>query len=471
MVRLAADIFKNFHRADFTRWRSAGRVGIMTKPRLSAPPISDDVDLRGFPFMPLEVKRLKESKQWRRARKNPAIGFYSLNLWMAAWHQVPAGSLPDDEEDLADYAWCEMEKWPEVKDQVMRGWEKCSDGRWYHSVLSEKVNEAWGMKHQNKKKTAAATEAARLKKQEKNNGGNPENSSVTEPSRTEELSVTDNVTEPSRSTSRTRRPSVTDPTRHRQGQDIDIEKDSLSSTIGVSTAAREPEPTPGSEPDRTAKPNPDDDGIINSEFITAPVSTEPRHPTRQELIARIQDFKGGLRPATAAARLDGWLNVLSVDDIVQGLDHCRAQGFDRNGVRDYFDAKTKRAAVDRITARRAEKAAALPPPPKENPEWLSVRERVIRECLEAGDKQVGSWIAGDAIQQIHVSGKSAELSLGSRFMANHVEKTYGPKIATVWRELNPEITEICFKVAPPGYRHGDEGRASATVPENRAPGE
>ena len=66
-----------------------------------------------------------------------------LNLWTAAWHERPAGSLEDDDDVLADAAMCSPERWAKVRDQVMRGWVKAADGRLYHPVVAEKVMDSW----------------------------------------------------------------------------------------------------------------------------------------------------------------------------------------------------------------------------------------------------------------------------------------------------------------------------------------
>ena len=113
---------------------------------LPAPPVLPDVDLTDFKFMPLEVARLRRSRSWLICRRRPDIGFYSLNLWAMSWHEVPAGSLEDDDDVMADAAMCSPEKWPEVKAEVLRGWLKCSDGRLYHKVVVEKVAESWNQK-------------------------------------------------------------------------------------------------------------------------------------------------------------------------------------------------------------------------------------------------------------------------------------------------------------------------------------
>ena len=96
-------------------------------------------DLRDFSFMPLLVSRLRRSRSWLLAKRQPELAFYMVNLWMGAWHEVPAASLEDDDDVLADIAMCEPRKWLKVKESVLRGWVKCSDGRLYHPVVAEQA--------------------------------------------------------------------------------------------------------------------------------------------------------------------------------------------------------------------------------------------------------------------------------------------------------------------------------------------
>lgn len=105
-----------------------------------------DCDLTDFSFMPLEVGRLRRSKAWVKAKRNPALGFYMVNLWTASWHERPAGSIEDDDDVLADAAMCDPLKWAKVREDVLRGWVKCSDGRLYNQTVCEKVQEAWAAK-------------------------------------------------------------------------------------------------------------------------------------------------------------------------------------------------------------------------------------------------------------------------------------------------------------------------------------
>lgn len=107
------------------------------------PPIPTSVDLRGFPYMPLDVVRLRDSEI---AVKTKGDEFRcAVLLWCAAWHQLPAASLPDDDCVLADLAGFGrvVKEWRKVRAGALRGFVKCSDGRLYHAVVVEKAIEAW----------------------------------------------------------------------------------------------------------------------------------------------------------------------------------------------------------------------------------------------------------------------------------------------------------------------------------------
>ena len=132
---------------------------------LPAPLTPPDCDLRDFQFMPLEVARVRRSKQWLLAKRDPEIGFYSINLWMMAWHEVPSGSLEDDDDVLADAAMCDPRKWPKIRDRVLRGWVKCADGRLYHSVVAEKALDSWSRKKAQRQRTEAARSARHAARQ------------------------------------------------------------------------------------------------------------------------------------------------------------------------------------------------------------------------------------------------------------------------------------------------------------------
>lgn len=111
--------------------------------QLPSPLTSPDCDLRDFPFMPLDVVRLRDSDI--SAISNGDEFRCAVLLWCASWHQVPAASIPDDDIVLAQYAGFGrvVKEWKKVREGALRGWVKCADGRLYHPVVAEKANEAW----------------------------------------------------------------------------------------------------------------------------------------------------------------------------------------------------------------------------------------------------------------------------------------------------------------------------------------
>jgi len=107
---------------------------------LPAPLTPPECDLRDFAFMPLEGRRLLSSETWILG--TPEERCAALALWIESWHQVPAGSLPDDDRVLAHLSQTGA-RWSTVKAHALRGFVKCADGRLYHPVIAEKACEAW----------------------------------------------------------------------------------------------------------------------------------------------------------------------------------------------------------------------------------------------------------------------------------------------------------------------------------------
>lgn len=107
------------------------------------PLVPADVDLRGMPFMPLDVNRLRDSQLAIHASGDEFRA--AVLLWCASWNQVPAASLPNDERALAAYAGYarDLKGWKKVREGALRGFVLCDDGRHYHPVVAEKALEAW----------------------------------------------------------------------------------------------------------------------------------------------------------------------------------------------------------------------------------------------------------------------------------------------------------------------------------------
>lgn len=109
----------------------------------SLPLTPADCDLRDFAFMPLDVQRLRDSEL--AANETPETCWAALLLWSASWHQVPAGSIPNDEKWMAR-ASNAGRRWRIVREAVLRGWVLCSDGRLYDPEVSRRARIAWAAK-------------------------------------------------------------------------------------------------------------------------------------------------------------------------------------------------------------------------------------------------------------------------------------------------------------------------------------
>lgn len=128
-----------------------------------------DCDLQDFKFMPLDVARLRDSDM--ASEQTPEENWAAVLLWSAAWHQVPAASMPDSDNWIAKAAGYMMRgridpRWKDVRPGAMRGFVLCSDGRWYHQVVAEKANDSWV----GKLKQRLKTECARIKKHNDRHG-------------------------------------------------------------------------------------------------------------------------------------------------------------------------------------------------------------------------------------------------------------------------------------------------------------
>ncbi len=136
---------------------------------MSDPLVHPEVDLRDFAYMPLDVLRLRDSDL--AAEATDAEFRAAVMLWCAAWHQVPAASLPDNDAILTRLCGLgrDQSAWREIREGALRGWVKCSDGRLYHPVVAEKANEAWEQRQNYRDRLAKA----RLAKAEKNRENPP----------------------------------------------------------------------------------------------------------------------------------------------------------------------------------------------------------------------------------------------------------------------------------------------------------
>ena len=122
---------------------SAKLVSFPSAANLPEPLVPANVDLRDFPYMPMEVARLFGSEF--HSRVDDSEWRAGVTLWLKSFHQVPAASLPDDDVALARLAELgrDVRAWRRIKRNALRGWVRCHDGRLYHRVVAEKALEAW----------------------------------------------------------------------------------------------------------------------------------------------------------------------------------------------------------------------------------------------------------------------------------------------------------------------------------------
>jgi hypothetical protein len=125
-----------------------------------------DCDLTDFAFMPLDVARLRDSEL--ASNETPEACWAAVQLWAASWHQIPAGSIPNDDKWMAKATGYGriVKEWVRVREGALRGWMECTDGRLYHTVVAEKALEAWKAKIEQRYRT----EAARVKKHNQRHG-------------------------------------------------------------------------------------------------------------------------------------------------------------------------------------------------------------------------------------------------------------------------------------------------------------
>jgi hypothetical protein len=86
----------------------------------------------------------------------------AILLWCRAWKQKPAASLPDNDRVNAAFARLTVAKFRKVKEAVLRGFVKCSDGRLYHSFLATVATNSYERKVAFRKKREADSTRLRI---------------------------------------------------------------------------------------------------------------------------------------------------------------------------------------------------------------------------------------------------------------------------------------------------------------------
>ncbi|PWC26391.1 hypothetical protein [Teichococcus aestuarii] len=123
---------------------------------LPEPLTPGECDLRDFPFIPLDVARLRDSDL--ASLPDAEARWANVLSWAVSWHQVPAGSLPDDDAALCRLLGYgrDLKGWAKVRQAGgLRGWVRCADGRLHHPVVAEKALQAWARKRAQQRRSRA----------------------------------------------------------------------------------------------------------------------------------------------------------------------------------------------------------------------------------------------------------------------------------------------------------------------------
>jgi len=283
-----------------------------------------DADLQGYGFMPLYGHRLFGSDF--NAKCNDTEWRAGVTLWWAAWNQIPAGSLPDDESALCRLADLgrDLKTWRRIRAQALYGFIKCSDGRLYHKTLAPLVKEAWERR-----------QSERERKRKYRGRAQGRDADVPDPE-----TGTEDGTSTGTAASRP-------PVKERIGEDserIGQKEESPSSAASSVPPPRAPATLP---PDRAA--------LKREDFQSSEGKPEPSH---EEKIKRLDEiFEGAGANITNLSRFSAWVTWgydwhLDVEPTLLAIAQRNGAGF-LPGTLTYFDkpiGETHRARLAGLTS-------------------------------------------------------------------------------------------------------------------------
>jgi hypothetical protein len=124
---------------------------------LPEPPYPADTRVNGWRFE-LDVERIKRSDTWVMA--SPEWRPWLLMIWMVAWDQRPAGSLPTDHALISAHIGMDSRVFIAHADILLRGFVAHRDGRYYHPVIMEQVQALLSRREQERERKAKWRERA-----------------------------------------------------------------------------------------------------------------------------------------------------------------------------------------------------------------------------------------------------------------------------------------------------------------------
>ena len=224
--------------------------------------------------MLLDVVRLRDSDL---VSADAEIFRVAVLSWCVAWHQVPAGSIPDDNVVLARLLGFgrDVAAWVAVRAAGgLRGWTQASDGRLYHPVVVEKVLAALDTRAEQRAKTKAARLAALAKREAERLAA--------------EKSVTESVTDRAQ---KSVTDSATDPVTSSKGREGKVREEKVTLTPPSPAAPPASEPTaPGGG-----------DGAVSPESLRSRIAAVDKSAVRKAigigaLIGLVRVFGASVTP-------------------------------------------------------------------------------------------------------------------------------------------------------------------------------
>lgn len=96
-------------------------------------PVPAALDVSALPGFMLNIQKLLASRLWAKSTGDEFKA--AVALWAAAWQQVPAGSLPNDDRELESHSRAGA-RWKKIRAVALHGFVLCTaDGLLYHPVV------------------------------------------------------------------------------------------------------------------------------------------------------------------------------------------------------------------------------------------------------------------------------------------------------------------------------------------------
>jgi hypothetical protein len=352
------------------------------------PPMTpQDADMTGFDDMPFEFRRFARSDLVAQSSAEGIVA--AIYLWGTSWHEKPAGSLTNDDRTLAQAAGYgrAVDAWLAVRDEAIRGWVECSDGRLYHPVVAEKVRDSW--------QSASSSDMASTRMLcARITSAIPRTNASRSPSRHGRPQAARRRQGRTRATT-TRRPRVAR-CRKVRGTSDESPADSGQKSDGfhVEGKGREGKGREGSLIDRTTDARETslverlgENGFLDLAIRIARVGTVPLNPSRPDAYARELDI------------VKGWINDgIDPDMIVATISAQLSRTTDdKIGSLRFYDASIRRAHVKRKpppgkSSDSAPAAKLRSAHDADDPRIEQLRGKLQRDC---GSSLYGQWFAPD----------------------------------------------------------------------------